>query len=218
MPHKIGFTHINEPGKILCSSLAVPIVYISLILLIIPPMWFTLFPDSILAGIFTQGMSFAVAFANLLLTVKAISTVLEEENSKREEIILPEIVVIPVSNDCAELPADTPSLRKREFNSWMKAHKLFLDPDIKLELIASSYGVPARELSLFLNREYHMNFRTYINHLRIVELKRLREKNRNIPLAELILKAGFGSMVSYRRAAASEKKPVKSRDLSNTNE
>ncbi|NLI36599.1 MAG: helix-turn-helix transcriptional regulator [Bacteroidales bacterium] len=77
-------------------------------------------------------------------------------------------------------------------SEWAKRpEKPFLNDDITLASVAESLNVSPRLLSAYLNQIYTTNFNTWINTLRIKEVKRLIDDSSQKTLAQIAIQTGF---------------------------
>ncbi|MCD7972843.1 MAG: hypothetical protein LUG18_09290 [Candidatus Azobacteroides sp.] len=179
---------------------------ICIILLIMSPVWFVYFSSGWIFLIITGLLMLAFSFFHILLATRIIEIEkkpveeLSELYSPEKQSHIPEKNPDAITLILPEPPAGSLSLDKRSFNKWIKSHKPFLNPELKIEELACMYGVSVRELSGFMNREYGLNFNQYINRCRLAEFQQLKAKNKKARLAELVARAGFGSMASCNRA------------------
>jgi AraC-like DNA-binding protein len=81
----------------------------------------------------------------------------------------------------------------------IKRDRLFLNPKLKIELLASKIGETERILSNLLNRHHGCNFSVYINRFRVVEARMLLERpdSMNLKLDAIGQSAGFGSRQNF---------------------
>lgn len=77
----------------------------------------------------------------------------------------------------------------------MAQEKHFLIPDITLDMLANELKIPAKNLSITLNRQFNKNFYEFINDYRIEEAKLLlaAEVNKDKTITEIYLEVGFNS-------------------------
>ena len=77
-------------------------------------------------------------------------------------------------------------------SEWTKRpDKPFLNDNITLTSVAESLNVSPRLLSAYLNQIHTTNFNTWINRLRIQEVKKLINDNSYKTLAEIAIQTGF---------------------------
>jgi AraC-like DNA-binding protein len=93
-----------------------------------------------------------------------------------------------------------PALNRAAFEIYMRKHKPYLEPDLKITDLLLPFYTNYRYMSEFINREYGMNFNRYINTLRLQEMEQMRSnpKYNTLSEIELALTAGFSSYRSYQ--------------------
>jgi AraC-like DNA-binding protein len=93
-------------------------------------------------------------------------------------------------------------LKRHDFEDIFVKGKLYTNPDITVNDLAEQFGIDQPTLSLFIHQTYNMNFRQYINMLRMKELERLLALHANAGKrpTTFIEQVGFGSLRSYQRA------------------
>lgn len=75
---------------------------------------------------------------------------------------------------------------------WVtRENKPYLKEGITLTKTADSMHISARALSDFINSVYQVNFNTWLNTLRIEEIKRIIENDRDVTMMDLAFMAGF---------------------------
>lgn len=91
---------------------------------------------------------------------------------------------------------------KKAFESYVRKHKPYLNPDLTLYDLAKLLQTNRTYLSKFINNVYKMNFNNYINRWRLHEMKRLLalSENKGKTAAQLFKQAGFASHRTYLRA------------------
>jgi AraC-like DNA-binding protein len=91
------------------------------------------------------------------------------------------------------------ALLLQNLDSFMRAEKPFLDPDLKLETLALALNVSERQLSELINRLTGSNYLNFINRHRVEESKNLlrdaREARTSIEVIGLL--AGFRSRSTF---------------------
>jgi AraC-like DNA-binding protein len=77
----------------------------------------------------------------------------------------------------------------------MISKKPYLMPDITLDILADELGIPAKDVSMVINRHFESNFYEFINRYRIEEAKHLLadEKNKSKTITDIYLEVGFNS-------------------------
>lgn len=120
----------------------------------------------------------------------AKEVVQEENDDEPEESLLPD-----------ENVTFTSPISKDEFEALMLGKKLYLNPYLKMSDLVVSLQTNRDYLSKFVNQTYNMNFKSYINSLRMEEYKRLRAdpSNSKYNIQELIFLAGFANYKQYLR-------------------
>ncbi|WEK46211.1 MAG: helix-turn-helix domain-containing protein [Candidatus Andeanibacterium colombiense] len=90
----------------------------------------------------------------------------------------------------------------RRLSVLMEAERVFLDPELTFEGFVARMGAPERAVRTLVNHELgHDHFRTFLNHYRIAEARRLlRERDRADKLIAVALDSGFASLASFNRA------------------
>lgn len=99
-------------------------------------------------------------------------------------------------------------LDKERFERYIRQHKPFLNPDLHITDMTAELLTNRTYLSAFINKEYGMNFSSYINYCRLKELDKLRNTSDYAGCggSELVQKAGFSNYKGYMRAKSEEDK------------
>lgn len=97
-------------------------------------------------------------------------------------------------------------LRRLNFEEYFVKNKLYTDPNISLNDLVIQLGIDQPTLSAFIQKNYNMNFRQYLNCLRMKELERLLSLpvNAGKKPTDFIAQVGFGSLRSYQRCRRME--------------
>jgi AraC-like DNA-binding protein len=100
--------------------------------------------------------------------------------------------------DAAKKPAPEKLLNPEfadKIDSIMRSQKPYLQPDITLDMLAETLAMPAKDLSMIINRHFHNNFYEFINSYRIEEAKGLLAdvKNKAKTITDIYLEVGFNS-------------------------
>ena len=97
-------------------------------------------------------------------------------------------------------------LTQKTFETYIKKHKPYLDPDFKITDLVEELGINRTYISRFINATYKVNFNRYINQCRLLELERLAKlpSNSKIKPYRLAPKAGFRDGKHYLRAQKNE--------------
>lgn len=82
-----------------------------------------------------------------------------------------------------------------KIDAIMRNQKPYLQPDITLDMLADTLAMPAKDLSMIINRHFHNNFYEFINSYRIEEAKGLLmdAKNKAKTITDIYLEVGFNS-------------------------
>lgn len=77
----------------------------------------------------------------------------------------------------------------------LQEEKIYLDPDLSINLLAGKVGLPVKELSRVINEYFGVNFYDLINRYRIDEARRIMESSdgMNKTILEILYEAGFNS-------------------------
>ncbi len=70
---------------------------------------------------------------------------------------------------------------------------------ISLEQAGRMLGVPARQVSIAVNRVYGGNFSQYLNDCRVVEARRLLLEQPGLPITTLMMEAGFSTKSNFNK-------------------
>lgn len=100
--------------------------------------------------------------------------------------------------DAAKKPAPEKLLNPEfadKIDTIMRNQKPYLQPDITLDMLAETLAMPAKDLSMIINRHFHNNFYEFINSYRIEEAKGLLTdaKNKAKTITDIYLEVGFNS-------------------------
>ncbi|HRH62471.1 MAG TPA: AraC family transcriptional regulator [Bacteroidia bacterium] len=81
----------------------------------------------------------------------------------------------------------------------MSSKKIFLDPEIRLEKLATLLGIKKHLLSQLINEKKGMSFFEYINSLRVEEAKLLlkQKSKKELTVSEVAYMVGFNNKVSF---------------------
>lgn len=86
-----------------------------------------------------------------------------------------------------------------EFNAFFFVGKAFLDPRISLESICEKLKINRTYLSVYLNNEYGMSFRDFVNKNRIDYAKEIMRRNPGSPLESIAKDCGFLSASQFNK-------------------
>jgi AraC-like DNA-binding protein len=90
----------------------------------------------------------------------------------------------------------------RRLSGLMETERVFLDPELTFAAFVERMGAPERTVRTLINHELgYDHFRTFLNHHRVAEARRLlRDRNRDDKLINIALDSGFASLASFNRA------------------
>ncbi len=82
-----------------------------------------------------------------------------------------------------------------KIDTTMRSQKTYLNPELTLDMLAESLSIPAKDLSMIINRHFNLNFYEFINGYRIEEVqKRLIDPaNKDKTITDIYLEVGFNS-------------------------
>ncbi len=83
-------------------------------------------------------------------------------------------------------------------DSLVQSSRIHLDPDLNLNRMARKLGVPARQISVAINRQREVSVSQFINGLRIDEACRLL-KETELPVTQVMLQSGFVTKSNFNR-------------------
>lgn len=115
--------------------------------------------------------------------------------------------IVECSEDGRDEPDSDESARIQQklsastLETFMEAHRPYLDPNLRIIDLAQKLGTNRTYLSALINDTYGMNFSRYINTLRFKELEKITNDPScdKLPLNKRIVAAGFGSYRNYKR-------------------
>ncbi len=102
------------------------------------------------------------------------------------------------------LPDEEKERIKVLFEDYLNETKIYLDPNLKIDVLSKKMHIASKKLSIVLNEVHKKNFTQIINEFRIEEATNLL-KTRNISIDEVFHKAGFNSRSTFIRAFKSIK-------------
>jgi AraC-like DNA-binding protein len=101
--------------------------------------------------------------------------------------------------ETSALSAEQVQLAWRRLLIFMEQHKPYLDNELRLAQLASSFGIPAHHLSQIINQGAGQHFLEFVSAYRVDEAKRLLAcaANRDKKMVALALDAGFNSQSAF---------------------
>jgi AraC-like DNA-binding protein len=109
---------------------------------------------------------------------------------------MPMIEKVPTSGDAHE------GELHRRLTALVGTERIFLDPDLTFATFVERMGAPERIVRKLINHELgHDHFRTFLNHHRVAEARRLLMDRRrgDDKLIAIALDSGFASLASFNR-------------------
>ena len=86
----------------------------------------------------------------------------------------------------------------RRIEALMRERHLYRDPDLTLERLARRAGIPARQISMALNRVHGRNVSQVVNGFRVEEARH-RLVSTDAPITTVMLESGFGTKSNFNR-------------------
>lgn len=111
-------------------------------------------------------------------------------------------VVVPPQNGTSNGNAISEEHIRQAVCGWIECKK-FLDPDISLKSLAKELNTNPTYFSRYINTFYGLNFRSWVNSLRIAEAQRIITESDSLSLAEIGHKVGIPSTSTFYRQFAS---------------
>ncbi|MFN3837429.1 MAG: helix-turn-helix domain-containing protein [Brevundimonas sp.] len=90
----------------------------------------------------------------------------------------------------------------RRLTALMETERVFLDPELTFAAFVIRMGAPERTVRTLVNRELgHDHFRSFLNHYRVEEARRLlcEQRRSDDKLVAIALDSGFASVASFNR-------------------
>jgi len=112
-----------------------------------------------------------------------------------------------MSNIISEATKDEETIiRRKALEKYVETKKPYLDPKLRITDVMLDLHTNRSYLSSFINKEYNMNFSTFINQYRLKELERLRKDPayKDLSEIELVMNAGFSNYRGYQRVKKAE--------------
>jgi AraC-like DNA-binding protein len=105
---------------------------------------------------------------------------------------------IPLQNHSTSIETESNLIREK-LEKLMHDEKVFLDPELNLEMLAVKTGKSPKRLSQFINTTYEKNFFDYVNSYRIQEAMRILKESPDprLTVLEAMYQSGFNSKSSF---------------------
>lgn len=88
---------------------------------------------------------------------------------------------------------------EKEFNTYFEKSKLFLEPDISLEMLSEKMDIPKHHLSKLFNAQMGKSFYVIISEYRIKHAKKVLKSDLNITIESLSYECGFNSKSTFNK-------------------
>jgi len=100
------------------------------------------------------------------------------------------------------LPAGTADQVALVLRKCMEEDRLWLNPELDLNMLSQHASIAAKTLSMVLNQHMNTTFNEFVNAYRILEVKNrlLRPESRALTIAGLAYECGFNSLATFQRA------------------
>jgi len=89
---------------------------------------------------------------------------------------------------------------KQRLDALFANDNIHLQPSLTIGQLAQKSGYPEYLISLFINRFHQMNFRDYINNLRIQEAAQKLKNSKNKSILDIAYECGFNSKSTFNSA------------------
>lgn len=89
----------------------------------------------------------------------------------------------------------------KQVMNLMEHKKLFKDPLLNLKSLSQETGIPEKQITTLLNLELKKNFYTFVNELRVEEVKEklTNSANDHLKIISLAYDSGFNSKATFNR-------------------
>lgn len=91
---------------------------------------------------------------------------------------------------------------KNKLLEYIGKEKPYLNPDLKLDILAQNLSIPAKYLSQIINEMFHQNFYDFINQYRVKEcINSLKDENNSrTTLLSIAFECGFNTKATFNSA------------------
>jgi AraC-like DNA-binding protein len=97
------------------------------------------------------------------------------------------------------LPAEDAQCLDQRFAQLIDEQRPWLNPSLSVAELALMIGVPARQLSQYVNSRFLMNVPAYLNRCRVQEAARILRESPEKPIKVVMFEAGFASKNLFHR-------------------
>lgn len=131
--------------------------------------------------------------------VVSISTAPDLKNNQQSESPKPSNLPLEVDVSVASVEEDNEvAYIVAKFDSLMKEQHVFSDPDLTLNRLARKLGIPARKISVAVNKTHNENISKVINSYRIEHAKTLLKQSDGT-ITDIFLNSGFQTKSNFNR-------------------
>ncbi len=88
---------------------------------------------------------------------------------------------------------------QEQLTELMEKQKVYLDPDLRLSMLADELNISPHQLSRILNESYRMNFNEFINMFRIKEASRLLTDQPQRTVISIAFEVGFNTKSAFNK-------------------
>lgn len=88
---------------------------------------------------------------------------------------------------------------KKTMEYFLGESKLYLDPNLTLEIFSKRIHIQARKISNVINSTYNKNFHQFINEYRVTASLQIMDSEKEINIENLYTKVGFNSRSTFNR-------------------
>lgn len=137
-------------------------------------------------------------FIPAIVFVYWLGMVIYKRQSLINKIGIADNVKQPVKNYFKE---DEASRYYDELKRMMVADNLFMNPTLKVDMLATRLSIPEKALSQLLNQYAGKNFNDFVNEYRLTEAKKrlVDDGYSNFTIAGIALECGFNSLATFQR-------------------
>lgn len=90
---------------------------------------------------------------------------------------------------------------KQAIENYFRDSRIYLDPNLKLEVLSKKIHITARRISMVINDVYGTNFNQFINEYRISEaIKQISQNHKKVIIENIYTKVGFNSRSAFNNA------------------
>lgn len=131
--------------------------------------------------------------------VVSISTAPALKQNQQSESLKPSNLPLEVDVSIASVEEDKEVTHiVAKFDSLMKEQHVFTDPDLTLNRLARKLGIPARKISVAVNKTHNENISKVINSYRIEHAKTLLKQSDGT-ITDIFLNSGFQTKSNFNR-------------------